>query len=150
MEALKNYLFENSDDLPERHCINLLKILIISYEAELKKKDSQQVQVPIPIPVQAPAPVPFVTSERIIRITEDRWNTQLKDLVDGFNYNNPDINLIPAKLKSIPPGPWVPTRFVFPSSLTIEQRQKLHISRSRSVYDCDSYTMQGCLNYLIY
>jgi hypothetical protein len=159
MDHLQSYLFENSQDIPENHYINMMNLLLkvykdkntipppqIVYQERIVYREQPIVyrEQPIVIRERSPRVILYemdhinnlrrecgITSEKMI-ITERFYNDNLKNIVTSEASNADELFI--NQLKSLLID-WEPTHFVFPNYVNKSDRQLIHImSKSGNLF----------------
>ena len=145
MNDLQSYIFENSTDFKEIHYIRIMELMLKAHN------QIQLAQVRQPFIRQH---VPFIRNEVVtFTITPDEWNNNIKQifcapslLEDIFpNTSDPLIEYLSVL---VPPVANTNNLFNFPTCLTSNERQKIHIM---SKYDgFSSYSISSSEGRVLY
>ena len=127
MEAIVACLHENSELIPEGLYLTLMNLSLVVYN--LHSRPVILANPPFRMTLQDRRLTDLKFSYNITRtltITDDEW-TQLQPLVNSFVYPNGVFYFV-NKLKELHNiDPWENTQYIFPSHLSTEARQILHI-----------------------
>ena len=135
MEEIQDYLFENKQEFQENHYVNLMDLLVKAYNKPN-------------VSCRVPERINYDITVREIHISEETWNTELKELVENYDYFSSEGLLIFIKLTELAEGEWVKTKFIFPTCLSQQiHRTNMHIICKENY--CKSITTGGKLNVII-
>jgi len=125
MEALQNYLFENSHDFPECHYINMMDLLLKAHQSIEEQEPAQFFNYvhnrDISRIESSRNHMGIVGSKEVI--TEEYWNDHFKSIIEEAPDRKIRREQFIAKLKLINDQP---THFVFRNFIPRILRHKIH------------------------